>query len=434
MEFIEHITLPDLYKTDFINFLDVIIDMEHIWMAVDINKHNAMKARYYDNYSYEELVSIFTPLKPLLDDDYFYALLETAPEEYIPLDMEITRRDVINCININLHYLYDNWTSNYADNLVRNWARELFLDIFDLGDEKTLKTQYYDPEGEDEVILKLHKYINYFIVSEDENPPSIMTKLRRLKDLTEYSPDDLNNLISWLDSEIHENFSNLELSEGSNDIPTYVLFAKFSTFDPYSLALVATFVLLSSGFVLHGAGRFLKQMHNMHLNLKVINVRLSLEKCWNTLNEHQLPLKFKEKDLNTVLDRWFAWHNTKWTRYYHYVDTFMYYMGLTLALGLLFVCIQTFEYTYSLPFAINDSVFGSSFYLLTGFHGFHVIVGLIGLFFFFMRVWNARVDMINLGFEMAAWYWHFVDGIWIFVYLIVYWWSSEDPKIIILDS
>nr|QNV12047.1 cytochrome c oxidase subunit III [Linyphia triangularis] len=97
---------------------------------------------------------------------------------------------------------------------------------------------------------------------------------------------------------------------------------------------------------------------------------------------------------------------------------------LTWLLGLYFLFLQWVEYSMS-SFSISDSIFGSSFFMATGFHGFHVIVGTFFLFVMWMRVKkNHFSSSHHFGFECAAWYWHFVDVVWLFLFSVVYWWGS----------
>lgn len=97
---------------------------------------------------------------------------------------------------------------------------------------------------------------------------------------------------------------------------------------------------------------------------------------------------------------------------------------LTLILATLFTGLQALEY-FDAPFTISDSVFGSCFYLTTGFHGFHVFVGTISLFVSFLRIgFNHFTSTHHFGFESAAWYWHFVDVVWLFLFVTVYWWGG----------
>lgn len=97
-------------------------------------------------------------------------------------------------------------------------------------------------------------------------------------------------------------------------------------------------------------------------------------------------------------------------------------LGLTLALGSIFLGLQGLEY-YEMPFTIADSVYGSCFYMLTGFHGLHVTVGVLFLFVCLVRIYRHHFSPSHhVGFEIAIWYWHFVDVVWLFLYVCVYWW------------
>jgi cytochrome c oxidase subunit 3 len=101
------------------------------------------------------------------------------------------------------------------------------------------------------------------------------------------------------------------------------------------------------------------------------------------------------------------------------------FMWVTVILGFVFLCVQGYEYhhlynDYNLK--LNSGVFGSTFYMLTGFHGFHVLVGMLMLFFITIRLMKGDfTDKHHFGFEGAAWYWHFVDVVWVFLYILVYW-------------
>lgn len=98
---------------------------------------------------------------------------------------------------------------------------------------------------------------------------------------------------------------------------------------------------------------------------------------------------------------------------------------LTIVLSLVFMFLQGYEYCQA-SYSISDSVFGSCFYMATGFHGFHVFVGTICLFVALIRlVLNHFTVTQHFGFESAAWYWHFVDVVWLFLFITVYWWGGS---------
>lgn len=96
---------------------------------------------------------------------------------------------------------------------------------------------------------------------------------------------------------------------------------------------------------------------------------------------------------------------------------------LTIILGVLFSILQAFEYIEA-PFSFSDAVYGRSFFLATGFHGIHVLIGSS-----FLAICALQINFKNLtfnhtiGFETAAWYWHFVDVVWLFLYVFIYWWG-----------
>nr|YP_010710319.1 cytochrome c oxidase subunit III [Dyscolus funereus]WCS91973.1 cytochrome c oxidase subunit 3 [Dyscolus funereus] len=96
----------------------------------------------------------------------------------------------------------------------------------------------------------------------------------------------------------------------------------------------------------------------------------------------------------------------------------------TVLLGIYFTILQAFEYIES-PFTIADSVYGSTFFMATGFHGLHVIIGTTFLLVCLIRhYFNHFSSIHHFGFEAAAWYWHFVDVVWLFLYISIYWWGS----------
>lgn len=101
----------------------------------------------------------------------------------------------------------------------------------------------------------------------------------------------------------------------------------------------------------------------------------------------------------------------------------------TLSLSFLFIFFQFEEYVGA-AYGISDSVYGSAFYMLTGFHGFHVIIGTIFLAVCFGRFLLGHYTSRNyLGFSLAAWYWHFVDVVWLVLFIAVYCWGNWLPNL-----
>jgi len=98
-------------------------------------------------------------------------------------------------------------------------------------------------------------------------------------------------------------------------------------------------------------------------------------------------------------------------------------LGLTIALGVYFTGIQAIEYIES-SFTFCDSVYGSCFFMATGFHGLHVLIGTLFLITGLLRLYLGHFSTKHhFGFEAAAWYWHFVDVVWIFLFVRIYWWG-----------
>jgi len=99
-------------------------------------------------------------------------------------------------------------------------------------------------------------------------------------------------------------------------------------------------------------------------------------------------------------------------------------LSLTIIFALLFTILQGYEY-YEAGFTIADGVYGSTFFMATGFHGFHVIIGTIFLSVTLIRLIQYHLtNLHHFGFEAAAWYWHFVDVVWLFLFVSIYWWGS----------
>lgn len=97
---------------------------------------------------------------------------------------------------------------------------------------------------------------------------------------------------------------------------------------------------------------------------------------------------------------------------------------LTILLGLFFTAVQAWEYVHA-PFAFKGSIYGATFFMATGFHGAHVIIGTLFLGVCLIRAARGQfTPKHHLGFEFAAWYWHFVDVVWLFLFSSIYIWGS----------
>ncbi len=107
-------------------------------------------------------------------------------------------------------------------------------------------------------------------------------------------------------------------------------------------------------------------------------------------------------------------------------------LWLTIGLGVLFTAIQIYEYAHA-PFGFvgpEANIYGSTFMMATGFHGFHVLVGTIFLIVCLMRAYKGHfTPQKHFGFEAAAWYWHFVDVVWLFLFLTIYVWGGWGAEV-----
>nr|YP_010610454.1 cytochrome c oxidase subunit III [Opimothrips tubulatus]WAO28721.1 cytochrome c oxidase subunit III [Opimothrips tubulatus] len=146
--------------------------------------------------------------------------------------------------------------------------------------------------------------------------------------------------------------------------------------------------------------------------------------CWppkgvNSFNPMGIPL------LNT-LTLLFSGVSITWTHHSilkNWKDKSKSALLLTFLLGFYFIFMQMIEYSFS-SFSICDSVYGTCFFMATGFHGLHVIVGTIFLVTCFFRLMTNQFSLSHhFGFEAAAWYWHFVDVVWLYLYTFIYWWK-----------
>jgi len=103
----------------------------------------------------------------------------------------------------------------------------------------------------------------------------------------------------------------------------------------------------------------------------------------------------------------------------------IFWMWITVLLGITFLGFQAYEYMHAyseLNLKLTSGIYGSTFFMLTGFHGFHVFVGMLMLLFITLRLTKGHFTPTkHFGFEGAAWYWHFVDVVWLGLYVVVYW-------------
>nr|WGL39501.1 cytochrome c oxidase subunit 3 [Typhlodessus monteithi] len=137
-------------------------------------------------------------------------------------------------------------------------------------------------------------------------------------------------------------------------------------------------------------------------------------------NPLQIPLLNTLVLLTSGITVTWAHHSLMENNYYQTLQS----LFVTVILGIYFTILQAFEYMES-PFTIADTVYGSSFFMATGFHGIHVIIGTTFLMICLLRhYYNHYSSIHHFGFEAAAWYWHFVDVVWLFLYISIYWWGS----------
>nr|YP_009445857.1 cytochrome c oxidase subunit III [Eurythenes maldoror]ATX68765.1 cytochrome c oxidase subunit 3 [Eurythenes maldoror] len=156
-----------------------------------------------------------------------------------------------------------------------------------------------------------------------------------------------------------------------------------------------------------------------------LNSTMELGSCWpptalTPFNPFQIPL------LNTAIllasGVTVTWAHHAVTENNH--TSALQALALTITLGLYFTALQALEY-FEAPFSIADSVYGATFFVATGFHGLHVIIGTTFLIVCLNRLYLAHfTNNHHMGLEAAIWYWHFVDVVWLFLYTSIYWWGS----------
>lgn len=162
--------------------------------------------------------------------------------------------------------------------------------------------------------------------------------------------------------------------------------AEIKVFSPWEVPLLNTFLLLSSGATVTWA----------HY---VICAKIS-HTFTNVINKKITTKEFGDVEEGTKA------------------------LGSTVGLAILFTLFQVYEY-FVAPFSILDGIYGSTFFLLTGFHGLHVLIGTIFLLICAIRNYFYHFSTTHhIGFEAAVWYWHFVDVVWLFLFVIVYYWGG----------
>nr|YP_010625978.1 cytochrome c oxidase subunit III [Parainocellia braueri]WBK02724.1 cytochrome c oxidase subunit III [Parainocellia braueri] len=140
----------------------------------------------------------------------------------------------------------------------------------------------------------------------------------------------------------------------------------------------------------------------------------------NPFNPMQIPLLNTVILLSSGLTVTWAHHSILENNYNQAIQSLFF----TVILGIYFTMLQAYEY-YEASFTISDAVYGSTFFMATGFHGLHVIIGTTFLIICLLRQISSHFSSNHhFGFEASAWYWHFVDVVWLFLYISIYWWGS----------
>nr|QBC73145.1 cytochrome c oxidase subunit III [Bathysciadiidae sp. MNHN-IM-2013-40843] len=151
---------------------------------------------------------------------------------------------------------------------------------------------------------------------------------------------------------------------------------------------------------------------------------LELGSCWppvgiSPLNPFQIPLLNTAVLLASGVTVTWAHHSMLQNQEVGVTQALL----LTSVLGVYFTYLQALEYSEA-SFSISDSVYGTTFFVATGFHGLHVLIGTSFLLVCLKRATSLHFsNNHHFGFEAAAWYWHFVDVVWLFLFLTIYWWG-----------
>jgi heme/copper-type cytochrome/quinol oxidase subunit 3 len=176
---------------------------------------------------------------------------------------------------------------------------------------------------------------------------------------------------------------------------------------PYHLPLLNTMLLLTSGFYVTASHHSFKQYFRLESLSTALNYyrRYTSEGLAGFSNTVTSIVKLKRIGQVSFFDG-------------------VNYMAGTIVLAIVFTAVQLYEYSTA-QFAISDGVYGSTFYMMTGFHGLHVLVGTIFLIVCLIRiVSNFYVYKPSIGLDCSIWYWHFVDVVWIFLFICVYCWGN----------
>nr|YP_009543740.1 cytochrome c oxidase subunit III [Stereobalanus canadensis]AXY64127.1 cytochrome c oxidase subunit 3 [Stereobalanus canadensis] len=152
---------------------------------------------------------------------------------------------------------------------------------------------------------------------------------------------------------------------------------------------------------------------------------MQMGSCWpptgvTPLNPFEVPLLNTAMLLSSGVSMTWAHHSLLESNRKQAIQA----LSITVLLGLYFTALQVFEYMQT-PFTIADSAYGSTFFVATGFHGLHVMIGTTFLIICLMRLFLFHFsNKHHFGFEASAWYWHFVDVVWLFLFMTIYWWGS----------
>ena len=189
------------------------------------------------------------------------------------------------------------------------------------------------------------------------------------------------------------------------------------TIQPWGLPFFNTLLLLTSGIYASVAHFFIKVYGR--------------QKYFPFFIENQIVIRINGATFITPAEGPFI-KNNSFVRYLRHIENLTQkklYKYITIGfvgaifLGLFFTTIQLYEYIIS-EFSISDSIYGAVFYMATGFHGVHVIIGTIFLIVTFLRFRKGHfLGRFFCGVDASIWYWHFVDVIWIFLFIFIYWWG-----------